>query len=46
MIKLILSGIYVFLLTIFAIETLHIEPNSLMAFMIALLAGRFVINQL
>lgn len=46
MIKFILSGLYAFLLTFFAIETLHIEPSSLMAFMIALLAGRFVIHQL
>lgn len=46
MIKLILSGLYAFLLTFFAIETLHIDSNSLMTFIIALLAGRFVINQL
>lgn len=46
MIKLILSGLYAFLLTFFAIEILHIDPNSLMTFIIALWAGRFVINQL
>lgn len=46
MIKFILSGLYAFLLTFFAIEILHIDPNGLMTFMIALLAGRFVINQL
>ena len=45
MIKFILSGLYAFLQTIFAIETLHIEPNSLMVFIIALLAGRCVINK-
>ena len=46
MIKFILSGLYAFLLTIFAIETLYIEPNSLMAFVIALLAGQLVIKKI